>query len=109
GAVPGGVPRRVRGGVDTRPPAEHDGVEALLLDVFLEEGGPLDGLDIRLDADLLEPLLDDLGDLLALLVALIGPDGEAERLPLLVSENPVPVPIGPPRRGQERPRLGRAE
>src|SRR5882724_6926311 len=101
------MPDRVLIRIDARAPAEDDHLEALLLDVFLEKGGPLDGLDVRLDPDLLEPLLDHLRELLALLVTLVRADGEAERLPVLVAKYPVPVPIRPARSGEELLGLGR--
>ena len=66
-------------------------IERARLDELLDEGGPFDELDVDLDADLLEALLDELGDLLPLVIALIGPDGEGEWLPVRVLDEPVTV------------------
>ena len=101
------MPDRVLIRIDARAPAEDDHLEPLLLDVLLEKGGPLDGLDIRLDPDLLEALLDQLRELLALLVALVRTDGEGERLAVLVAKDAVAVLVCPSRGGEKLPGLGR--
>jgi len=51
-------------------PGQNDRLEVPLLDVLLQQRGPLDDADLDLDADVLQRGLDDLGDLPAFLAAL---------------------------------------
>src|SRR5437763_3919468 len=79
-----GVPHDVLVGIGARAPPEHDRVELALLDVLLEEGRPFQDADLDGDTQLAQRGLDDLGNLLALVVALVGQQLEGERLAVLL-------------------------
>src|SRR5262245_14062964 len=70
-------------GVLPDAPAQDDGFESPLLDVLLQERRPLDHLDVDLDTEVLQGRLHDLGDFAPLVVALVGPQHELDRLAVL--------------------------
>src|SRR5580765_8457319 len=100
GRVPDVVLIRVR----RDAPGQNDRLEVPLLDVPLQQRGPLDDADLDLDADVLQRSLDDLGDLPALLAALSDQEVELERHAVL-HEDAVGVLGVPPGLRQQRARL----
>ena len=82
-----GVPDSVLVKVIAEPPSEHDGIELSLADKSLQQDGPLVDLHLHLDADLLEVILDEGGDIASNLVAVVGEQCEGEPLPILHADS----------------------
>ena len=81
-------------------PAQDDGIEAAGIHEFPDEGGPFHGADAHVDAHGPQLALDDGGGEDARLVALVGQDGERQRLAVLV-QDAVTVTVREARLGQQ--------
>ncbi len=75
----GGMPDLENVGILGNGPAQDDGVKIALVDKFAGKGRPFHSADVRLHANFGQLALNQRGRKNALLIALVGQDGEGQR------------------------------
>ena len=86
----GGVPDLVLVVVGAERPTEHHRVEVSLVDKVLQKDSPFVELDVHFDAELLEIVLNERGDVAPDFVAVIGDEREGKSLAVLLENSVFP-------------------